>query len=102
MFTNPRVKSAGSLITINALIPRCVSAGNSVIPMILSISCNAKIMSPIIKWVTIYVIHHAIITNAQQNMCDQVSLSMSGYITAIVDGTHRLFKKWQVTSIKDE
>ena len=70
--------------------------------MILSISSNAKVLSTVIKRITINVIHYAIITNTQQNMCDQLSLSVSGYVSAIIDGTHRLFKKWQVTSVKDE
>ena len=70
MFTNPRMKSAGPLITINALITCCVSAGNPVIPMILSISSYTEILSPVIKWIAINVIHYAIITNIQQNMCD--------------------------------
>ena len=102
MFTNPRMKSTGSLITINPLIPCCVSAGNPIIPMILSIRSDTKVLSPVIKRIAINVIHNAIMTNTQQNMCDQLSYSVSGYVTTIVDGTHCLFKKWQVTSVKDE
>ena len=102
MFTNSRMESTGSLITINALITSCVSAGNPVIPMILGIGSNAEVFSPIIKRIAIDVIHYALITNPQQNMRDQVSFSISGYVTAIIDGTHGLFKKWQVTSVKDE